>query len=55
MKLVKFIKYYSQFKPLKMNPQREQEILQRLSDSFDTDLDYSKVVTDDSGEHPTEI
>ena len=23
-----------------MNPQREQEILQRLSDSFDTDLDF---------------
>jgi len=55
LKLVKFIRYYSQFKPLKMNPQREQEILQRFADSMDTDLDYSKVVTDDSGEHPTEI
>ena len=55
LKLVKFIKYYSQFKPLKMNPQREQQILQRLLDSMDTDLDYSKVMTDDSGEHPTEI
>ena len=55
LKLVKFIEYYSQFKPLKMNPQREQQILQRLSDSMDTDLDYSKVMTDDSGEHPTEI
>lgn len=55
LKLVKFIEYYSKFKPLKMNPQREQEILQRLSDSMDTDLDYSKVVTDDSGEHPTDI
>ena len=55
LKLVKFIEYYSQFKPLKMNPQREQQILQRLSDSMDTDLDYSKVMTDDSREHPTDI
>ena len=55
LKLVKFIEYYSQFKPLKMNPQREQEIIKRFLDSFDDDLDYSKVVTDDSGEHPTEI
>ena len=55
LSLVKFIEYYSQFKPLKMNPQREQETIKRLSDSMDTDLDYSKVVTDDSREHPTEI
>ena len=55
LKLVKFIRYYSQFKPLKMNPQREQETIKRFLDSFDDDLDYSKVVTDDSGEHPTEI
>ena len=55
MKLVKFIRYYSQFKPLKMYPQRQQEILQRLSDSMDTDLDYSKVMTDDSREHPKQI
>lgn len=55
LKLVKFIKYYSQFKPLKMNPQREQEILQRLSDSFDTDLDfydYKTKLTDDSNNDP---
>ena len=55
MKLVKFIKYYSQFKPLKMNPQREQETIKRFLDSFDTDLDYSKVLSDDSREHPTDI
>ena len=55
LKLVKFIEYYSQFKPLKMNPQREQQILQRLSDSMDTDLDYLKIMTDDSGDNPTEI
>ena len=39
-----------------MNPQREQEILRRLSDSFDTDLnfyDYKTKLTDDSGEHPS--
>ena len=55
LRLVKFIKYYSQFKPLKLNPQLEQESVQRLSDSFDTDLDYSKIITDDSDEHPKEI
>ena len=55
LKLVKFIEYYLQFKPLKMNPQREQEIIKRFLDLFDDDLDYLKVVTDDSGEHPTEI
>ena len=55
LKLVKFIEYYSQFRPLKVNPQREQETIKRFLDSFDDDLDYSKVVTDDSGEHPTEI
>ena len=55
MKLVKFIKYYSQFKPLRMNPQREQEILQRLSDSFDTDLDFYNYKTpseDESNNDP---
>ena len=55
LKLVKFIEYYSQFKPQKMNPQQEQEIIKRFLDPFDDELDYSKVVTDDSGEHPTEI
>ena len=55
LRLVKFIKYYSQFKPLKLNPLLEQESLQRLSDSFDTDLDYSKVLSDESNEPPTEI
>ena len=38
-----------------MKIQREQEILQRLTDSMDTDLDYSKVLSDDSREHPTDI
>ncbi|MFL2789367.1 MAG: hypothetical protein ACJZ8Q_03225 [Paracoccaceae bacterium] len=38
MKLVKFIKYYSQFKPFQMSKEDEQVILQRLSDSMDTDL-----------------
>ena len=52
LSLVKFIEYYSQFKPLKINSQQEQGIIKRLSDSMDTDLDYSKVVTDDNREHP---
>ena len=55
LRLVKFIEYYSQFKPLKMNPQQEQEIIKRLPDSMDTDLDYSKVVTDDNRENPKQI
>ena len=55
LKLVKFIRYYSQFKPLKMNPQREQEIIKRFLDSLDDELDYSKVLSDDSREHPTGI
>jgi len=55
MKLVKFIKYYSQFKPFQMSKEDEQIILERLSDSFDTDLDYSKILSDDSREHLTDI
>ena len=55
LKLVKFIQYYSQFKPLKMNPQQEQGIIKRFLDSFDDELDYSKVLSDDSREHPTDI
>ena len=55
LKLVKFIQYYSQFKPLKMNPQQEQGIIKRFLDSFDDVLDYSKFLSDDSREHPKQI
>ena len=43
LSLVKFIEYYSQFKPLKMNPQQEQGIIKRFLDSFDDELDYSEI------------
>ena len=45
MKLVKFIKHYSQTKPLspeqlKIWKEEEQKIIRNILDSMDTDLDY---------------
>ena len=55
LKLVKFIKYYSQFKLSQMSKEDERGIIKRFLDSFDDELDYSKVLSDDSREHPTDI
>ena len=45
MKLVKFIKHYSQTKPLspeqlKRWKEEEQKIIRKILDSMDSDLDY---------------
>ena len=47
MKLVKFIEYYSQFKPSQMTKEKEDILIQRFSDSFDDDLDYAFTKLDD--------
>ena len=54
MKLVKFIRYYSQTKPLspeqlKRWKEEEQKIIRNLLESMDTDLDYLTQIEDADG------
>ena len=54
MKLVKFIRYYSQTKPLspkqlKRWKEEEQKIIHNLLESMDTDLDYLTHMKDTDG------
>ena len=38
-----------------MSKEDERRIIKRFLDSFDDELDYSKILSDDSREHPTDI
>ena len=54
MKLVKFIKHYSQTKPLtpkqiKRWKEEERKIIRNILDSFDSDLDYLTQMKDADG------
>ena len=54
MKLVKFIKHYSQTKPLspeqlKRWKEEEQKIIRNILDSMDSDLDYLTQMKDTDG------
>ena len=54
MKLVKFIKHYSQTKPLtpkqiKRWKEEERKIIRNILDSMDTDLDYITQMKDTDG------
>ena len=54
MKLVKFIKHYSQTKPLspeqlKRWKEEEQKIIRNILDSMDSDLDYLTQMIDADG------
>ena len=39
----------------KITAEDEKRVIQRLSDTMDTDLDYSKIITDDSEKTPENI
>ena len=60
LKLVKFIRYYFRKKPLTQKQieelhRIEKEVIQNLSDSIDTDLDYLDYVCEIKSDNPKKI
>ena len=60
LKLVKFIKHYLRKRPLTQKQidkifRIEREVIQNLSDSIDTDLDYLDYVSEENSDNPKKI